>query len=105
MKRAPKVIEPVRMYSGGYVVQEATSDTGSWFTVKVATCTPVEADPLVCIELDRRHAQMMGNPRCVTSDWIENFRASDLDRLIEALQAAVTVAREHGVIPKEAPGQ
>ena len=83
----------------GYAVREAFSDVGSWFHVSIAAESPFTDDPLVNIKVDRLAAQLVGEEEPSCCDFIEKFRASDLDALVTALQAAIAAGRGHGMLP------
>lgn len=83
----------------GWVERNARSDGSSWFNVALLTCSPFEDDPLVTIEIDRRHGSVVGEASRQYCDFIEGWRASDLDSLVEVLQDVIATARAGGIIP------
>lgn len=104
MKRTPKpaavrapAAAPAKMR--GWVERNARSDGSTWFNVALLTCSPFEADPLVTIEIDRTHGSVVGEASRQYCDLIEEWRASDLDALVEVLQDVIATARAGGVIP------
>lgn len=96
MKRTTKV-EAVTTKPRGWVERNARSDGSSWFNIALLTCSPFEDDPRVTIEIDRSHGSVVGESS--HHDFIEGWRASDLDSLVEVLTDVIATARAGGVIP------
>jgi predicted O-linked N-acetylglucosamine transferase (SPINDLY family) len=108
-KKATKVIpisrQPKKPYSG-FVVHTAHSDGPGWFSASIFRQIDHDhgvysdpADPLVTIELDRRNAPVVGDPRPSGTEVIENIRASDVDLLIAQLADVLAAARATGMLP------
>jgi len=81
----------------GWCERTARNDGGAWFGLAITTIS-FDEDPLVEIKIDRRYATLFGERNRDCCDYIEDWRASDLDALVVALQQTIAVARHYGMI-------
>jgi hypothetical protein len=89
----------------GFVVHTAHSDGPGWFSISMfrqinhPDALHDADDPIVSIQIDRRHASFVGEHSRSSTDMIENIRTSDVDDLIAQLSDALAAARANGMLP------